>query len=251
MTLKGTIGTSLMNLFKPIMVVVNNAIVVINQFAKAVGDSLGKILGWRYEVGSGAVEMSDMADYADDTASGLGKAGKAAQDLKRQLQGFDELNNLTSNDDNGGGGGSGGGVGGLGGGSAGDMAGKWVKERGVRSEMIVTSKGGEDHRVPGALAMHREDLLEDVDESLMRAGFDYFDFYLFHSLTEGNINEYAKLVGGAIYTKMPSGDWLLSSVPSAMKVEKFEVAPGTTRIEFYAGNENPHVKRIVLPEGLG
>ena len=128
MTLKGTIGTSLMNLFKPIMVVVNNAIVVINQFAKAVGDSLGKILGWRYEVGSGAVEMSDMADYADDTASGLGKAGKAAQDLKRQLQGFDELNNLTSNDDNGGGGGSGGGAGGLGGGSAGDMAGKWVKE---------------------------------------------------------------------------------------------------------------------------
>ena len=68
--------------------------------------------------------------------------------------------------------------------------------------------------------------------------------------TEGNINGYAKLVDGAIYTKMPSGDWLLSSVPSAMKAEKFEVAPGTTRIEFYAGNENPHVKRIVLPEGL-
>lgn len=129
MTLKGTIGTSLMNLFKPIMVVVNNAIVVINQFAKAVGDSLGKILGWRYEVGSGAVEMEDMADYADDTASGLGKAGKAAQELKRQLQGFDELNNLTTNDDNGGGG-SGGGGGGLGGaGGASNMAGQWVKEQ--------------------------------------------------------------------------------------------------------------------------
>ena len=128
MTLKGTIGTSLMNLFKPIMVVVNNAIVVINQFAKAVGDSLGKILGWRYEVGSGAVEMSDMADYADDTASGLGRAGKAAEDLKRQLQGFDELNNLTTNDDNGGGGSGSGGSGGLGGGAAGDLAGQWVKE---------------------------------------------------------------------------------------------------------------------------
>lgn len=117
-----------MNLFKPIMVVVNNAIVVINQFAKAVGDSLGKILGWRYEVGSGAVEMSDMADYADDTASGLGRAGKAAEDLKRQLQGFDELNNLTTNDDNGGGGSGSGGSGGLGGGAAGDLAGQWVKE---------------------------------------------------------------------------------------------------------------------------
>ena len=58
--------------------------------------------------------------------------------------------------------------------------GKWIKDRGVRGEMIVTSKGGEDRRVPGSLAMHREDLLEDVDESLMRAGFDYFDFYLLH-----------------------------------------------------------------------
>ena len=127
-TLKGTIGTSLMNLFKPIMVVVNNAIVVINQFAKAVGDSLGKILGWRYEVGSGAVEMEDMAEFADDTATGLGNAGKAAKELKRQLQGFDELNNLTSPDDNSGGG-SGGSGGGLGGASgASNMAGKWVKE---------------------------------------------------------------------------------------------------------------------------
>ena len=58
--------------------------------------------------------------------------------------------------------------------------GKLIKERGVRSQMIVTSKGGEDRRVPSSLAMHREDLIEDVDESLIRAGFDYFDFYLLH-----------------------------------------------------------------------
>ncbi len=60
------------------------------------------------------------------------------------------------------------------------IVGRWIRERGIRSEMIVTSKGGEDRRVPGSLAMHRADLLEDVDESLMRAGFDYFDFYLLH-----------------------------------------------------------------------
>ena len=58
--------------------------------------------------------------------------------------------------------------------------GKWVRTRGVRSEMIVTSKGGEDRRVPDMLAMRREDIIEDVDESLLRAGFDHFDFYLFH-----------------------------------------------------------------------
>lgn len=128
MTLKGTVGTSLMNLFKPVLVMVNNAIVVINQFAKAVGDSLGKILGWRYEVGSGAVALDDAADYAEDLEGGLGGAGKAAKDLKRQLQGFDELNNLTSNDPSGGGGGGGSGSGTSGAGGASDLAGRWVKE---------------------------------------------------------------------------------------------------------------------------
>ena len=66
------------------------------------------------------------------------------------------------------------------GGASERTVGKWIKERGVRSQMIVTSKGGEDRRVPSSLAMHREDLIEDVDESLVRAGFDYFDFYLLH-----------------------------------------------------------------------
>ena len=58
--------------------------------------------------------------------------------------------------------------------------GKWVKERGVRHEVIVTSKGGEDHTKPHSVAMHREELLEDIDESLSRTGFDYLDFYNLH-----------------------------------------------------------------------
>ena len=58
--------------------------------------------------------------------------------------------------------------------------GKWVRERGVRDEMRVTSKCGEDQTKPDSLAMHAEELLEDIDESLARAGFDYFDFYLLH-----------------------------------------------------------------------
>lgn len=130
-TLKGTIGTSLMNLFKPIMVVVNNAIVVINQFAKAVGDSLGKILGWRYEVGNGAVALEDTADYMDDVGSSAGGASKAAKELKRQLQGFDELNLLTTDPDKGGSGGGGGGSGLGGAGGASNLAGQWVKDEGL------------------------------------------------------------------------------------------------------------------------
>ncbi len=70
------------------------------------------------------------------------------------------------------------------------------------------------------------------------------------ALNDGAINDYAKIDGGALYVKMQSGDWLLTSVPSAMQAETLTVSPGTTRIEFYAGNENPNVKHIVLPEGL-
>ncbi len=68
--------------------------------------------------------------------------------------------------------------------------------------------------------------------------------------TEGEINGYAKIQGGALYTKMDGGDWLLSSIPAALNVETFEVANGTARIEFYAGNENKNVKHLILPDGL-
>jgi len=68
--------------------------------------------------------------------------------------------------------------------------------------------------------------------------------------TDGSINDYAKLEGGALYVKMQSGNWLLASVPAAMEVETLAVAEGTTRIDFYAGNENANVKSIILPEGL-
>lgn len=57
------------------------------------------------------------------------------------------------------------------------VVGKWVRERGVRSEVIVTSKGGQDDGVP---TLHRSELIRNVDESLSRARFDYFDFYLPH-----------------------------------------------------------------------
>jgi len=81
--------------------------------------------------------VSDTADYVDDAASslgdvgggaadGLGSAGKAAKELKKQLSvlPFDELNQLAKDTDSagsggGGGGGGGGGVGGLG--DMGDM----------------------------------------------------------------------------------------------------------------------------------
>ena len=58
--------------------------------------------------------------------------------------------------------------------------GEWVRSRGVRDKVIITTKGGEDDRVPGTLTLHREDLVEDMDESLARLGLEYVDFFMLH-----------------------------------------------------------------------
>lgn len=69
-------------------------------------------------------------------------------------------------------------------------------------------------------------------------------------VTDGAINEYAKLVDGVLYTKMPSGRWQLTSVPAGMKMQTLQVADDTYRVETYAGNENTSVEKIVLPDTM-
>lgn len=60
------------------------------------------------------------------------------------------------------------------------IIGKWIRERGVREEIVVTSKCGEDGHKPDCRAMSPEELFEDIDETLSRTGLDYVDFYLLH-----------------------------------------------------------------------
>ena len=55
-------------------------------------------------------EMEDLNESIDNSASSLGRAADAAKEFKKQLLGFDEINNLTEKEDK-----MGGGLGGLGG----------------------------------------------------------------------------------------------------------------------------------------
>lgn len=74
--------------------------------------------------------------------------------------------------------------------------------------------------------------------------------FTYDSRTTVVINDYAKLVDGALYTKMKSGKYLLNSIPHAKNATVFKVADGTERIETYAGNENPNISYLILPDGL-
>ena len=64
------------------------------------------------------------------------------------------------------------------------------------------------------------------------------------------INDYVQLDDGVIYTTMQSGNLLLSAVPSAKQISEIVVKEGTYRIDVYAGNENPNVTKIILPDSL-
>ena len=69
-------------------------------------------------------------------------------------------------------------------------------------------------------------------------------------VTDGEINSYAKLSGGVLYTIMPSGKYELKAVPAALNITTLEVMEGTVRIDTYAGNMNKNVTSIVLPDSL-
>lgn len=87
---------------------------VLNKVVKAIASMFGfKLPDLNWDSVSAGV--GDVAGAVNDVGTGLGGATKKAKELKRQLAGFDELNNLTSPADTSGSGGSGG-VGGAGGG---------------------------------------------------------------------------------------------------------------------------------------
>ena len=104
---KRNMGNLWQGLLGGILPYVNAVMMVINELLKMVAKLFG------FEVSSQPINVSASIG-ADDLASDLGTAGEKAKELKNQLMGFDEINNITlNNDTSSGGGGSSGGVGGI------------------------------------------------------------------------------------------------------------------------------------------
>ena len=127
------IGKTFISALKPLVKALNSAMSSIIAFAQTVSESLGKIFGWKFEVGGGGItnDLESGADFADDIAGGLGTASDNAKKLKSYLLGIDELNVLdpTSADSLSGGGGSG-----SGGGGANGNGGQWVETESIFEE---------------------------------------------------------------------------------------------------------------------
>lgn len=104
---KRNMGNLWQGILGGILPYVNAVMMVINELLKMVAKLFG------FEVSSQPVNVSASIG-ADDLASDLGTAGKKAKELKAQLMGFDEINNINlDNDTSSGSGNSAGGVGGI------------------------------------------------------------------------------------------------------------------------------------------
>ena len=145
--LASIIGGTFINMLKPLVKALNNAMSHIIAFAQVVSDALGKIFGWTYKKGGGGVasDMEYAADSSEDLAGGLADAEKNAKKLKTHLLGIDELNVFDPSEAANAGGGSGGA--GSGGGGAGANGGQWKKTEsiveGFESKLDTLYKLGE------------------------------------------------------------------------------------------------------------
>lgn len=83
-------GTAFINLLKPLITTLNQAMISITNFSVGVINALGQIFGWKIEIQN--VGISQDFETADDA---LEDATGNAKKLKQQLMGIDELNILS------------------------------------------------------------------------------------------------------------------------------------------------------------
>lgn len=85
-------GSFLVNAFGGALKVINAVIMAI----KEVLLTIASLFGWNLSTSGGvASPLSEIDDSAAGVASNLGNATKKAKEFKRQLMGFDEINNIT------------------------------------------------------------------------------------------------------------------------------------------------------------
>ena len=98
--LKQVAGSFIVNTFGNILVHVNAIIMVVKEILKSFATLFG------YDLESGGTDLSESSGIGD-LNTGLDSAVGTAKELKKQLMGFDEINNITPQTNSGSGGGSG------------------------------------------------------------------------------------------------------------------------------------------------
>lgn len=254
--LGSTIGTALINLFKPLVSWLNSVMTSVISAVKTIVDALGAIFGWTLEISPAGTTyddassgLDDIAGSADNAGGSLGNAADKANDLKKALMGFDEINKLPDESSSGSGSGGSGGSGSTGSGAGGGVSTELVRTESILEEYTSEIKTLEE------LGTHISNALSNAMESIdwdsiyqkagqFGAGLANFLNGLISPRLFGNLGS---TIAGAINTALNSanafafafdwtnlGDSIASGINSFFEDTDFELA-GTTFYRFADG----------------
>lgn len=100
--LKASIGQGLINVFTPVLRVINSVLAKLSTLASAFAELTGKAFG-KQDISGTADSMGDVADAASDASEkteGIGEAAKkSAKEAKRSVLSFDKINKLSGSSD--------------------------------------------------------------------------------------------------------------------------------------------------------
>ena len=103
-SIKATIGQGLINVFTPLLNCINQFISRLSVAAQKFKDFTAQVFGYSTATSnatsSAVSDMSDLASQADSSTSEIEKTSEAAEDLQKNLAGFDELNVMSDTSDN-------------------------------------------------------------------------------------------------------------------------------------------------------
>lgn len=181
--LKATLGQGLINLFTPIVKMINTVLAKLQVLAEAFKRFTEMISGKKSEssgLGSVASDITDATAGLNGEVDGLGnEATKAAKKIQRSLAGFDELNVLTSPESGDTGGSSGAGSSGL---DAGLLGGMTVDTPNIDIKTNVDASGFEKLREiiqPTIDAVQRlQAALEPLKSFVAQALYDFYNSFL-------------------------------------------------------------------------
>ena len=105
-TIKQQVSAIFAQLVQNIGVYVRAALMIVSAFLKALGSLLG--VDWSDTGSKAGAALGEIGDGFDDVSAGIGGASAAAKEFKKQLMGFDEINNIAPPAKSSGGGGAGG-----------------------------------------------------------------------------------------------------------------------------------------------
>ena len=110
------------------------------------------------------------------------------------------------------------------GGESETVLGKWLKQRGNRSQLIIATKVGNDMG-PGGKGLSREHILKSVENSLQRLQTDYIDLYQSHTddptvPQEETLAAYAELVSQGKVRVLGASNFTAERLTEALQISQ-------------------------------